>query len=212
MHGRTRCKFHGGKSVNGVNHPLFKHGRYATFFPKAITDRFIANKDDPNQTDLSNDIALLTTHIEDLIGNVYGEHAADAFPSMKKMLTQFHDAMGKGEIETMRAILDRMTAVCDRTEERESLWRDIKDLVENRRKLVETQRKWEIDMGRMLPVEKAQQFIILLSTVIRETCERHLSDRGLTHTILRDVSAGFRAALSGPARPLPSPDIRKPQP
>jgi len=188
----------------------FKHGRYTDFFPKEISDRFIRNSTDPKQTDRSNDIGLLTTHIEDLMRQTYSEKDADSFPSLRKLITAFNTAMVKGEIDEMRSLVEQMTVVMEKTVEREVIWEEIKDLVENRRKLVETQRKWEIDMGRMLPVEQAQHFMIGLAQIVKETCEHHISDLGLASTILRDVSAKFKAQFGGPVRSLTGPDIRRP--
>ena len=50
----------------------------------------------------------------------------------------------------------------------ENIWNRILSCMEARRRLVESQRKYEIDMGRMLSAEKAQQLIAGLCTIVTE--------------------------------------------
>lgn len=57
--GRTRCKFHGGKTLKGPASATYKTGRYSRYLGGALGDAYKHSLNDPKLLDLKESIAVL---------------------------------------------------------------------------------------------------------------------------------------------------------
>jgi len=62
-----RCRMHGGKSLKGVESPIYEHGRYSKYAPTSLQDK-IAELDNYNLLDLADELqtqrALIAQYLQ----------------------------------------------------------------------------------------------------------------------------------------------------
>ena len=64
---KGRCRWHGGKSLRGAEHPMAKHLRYSKYLPEALLARYQEARDDPQLLELRDEIALVDSRLIQLI-------------------------------------------------------------------------------------------------------------------------------------------------
>lgn len=177
-----RCNLHGGKSLAGIASPSFRTGRYSKHLPERLTARYHEAASDPDLLALREDIALIDARLADLLGRVdRGEPGAlwqavsDAWDTFRRKRggTQEQDAF----MALAQAIEDGMTDF--------EAWAEIHTILEQRRKLVESERKRLVEMRQMVTVEQAMTFV----AAIQESVRRHVTDRETLALIASDMAA-----------------------
>jgi hypothetical protein len=68
-----RCRLHGGLTPRGAASPHFKHGRYSRYLPTGLAGRHPAVRDDAELVSLRAAVGLLTAHIGELTGRLWGD-------------------------------------------------------------------------------------------------------------------------------------------
>ena len=83
--GRTRCRFHGGKTPRGQSSPHFRHGRYSKDLPTSLTARHeaLAAYD---VTNLVDNIRLADARISELLAGLEIASAADRTSAWQEIL------------------------------------------------------------------------------------------------------------------------------
>ena len=89
----------------------------------------------------------------------------------------------------------------------ENIWDRIHLCMEARRRLTESQRRYEIDMGRMLSADQARQWMAGLATIVREESLRFIIDTQVHRSFCMAVNSKFSALVSG----NPQSDIQRPR-
>lgn len=204
--GRRRCKFHGGRSVRGPAHYNYKDGRYSQYLPRSIHTQYAQACRDRNGNNLQDEIGVVTNRIGALLKEAYSNTTVVDFPGMKQSMVDLREAMNIGDVDKIRGILMTIDVAIEKGNEQSGHWKLILDTVEARRRLVDTQRKYDIDMGRMLPVAQAHQFMSTLGSIVKDTCEQHLKDGALARTICIQVYSKFQSIFAEPVTALPHPD------
>ncbi len=204
MKGKRRCRLHGGRSISGTATINWKDGRYAKYLPTDLLHRYKAHRRDRRANDLQDEIGLLTAHIDQLLQQAHSKGSVDACATNQKIIKELQKAIEANDKHLIVEVTTRLNAAINDGMERSAVWDKIVDRLESRRRLVDTQRKYEIDMGRMLPVEQAMQFMTTLATIVRQACESHLDDPSLSRRILVQINDQFQAIFSDPVSALPS--------
>lgn len=207
LKGRRRCRMHGGKTPCGSASPHFKTGRYSRYLPTDLRQRYAEHCRDRHGNNLQDEIGLLTSHIGELLRQAYQKGSANSFPRLKKLMVEINVAMKRDKLDKMHVLLIKMSEAIDGGMECSALWDKITERIESRRRLVDTQRKYDIDMGRMLPVEQAHQFMATLGIIVKEACEHHINDRVLSRTILIEINNKFQAVFGDPLQTRPNTNL-----
>ena len=74
--GATRCRMHGGKSLTGIAHPRFKHGKYVKHMPGRLTEKYEEARSDSELLAMREELSLIDARIKDLLES--GFTAAEA--------------------------------------------------------------------------------------------------------------------------------------
>lgn len=149
-----RCRMHGGSTPTGLALPQTKTGRYSKHLPTRLGERYEAALKDPDLLALRDEIALTDADIGRLLAQVEEEPPDDP--------EQFN------KWQTNQA----------------SIRRSIHELIENRRRLVETERKRLVDMQQMMTAEQAMMLLAAVEAVIR----KHVDDRNTLASIGADIA------------------------
>ena len=123
---------HGGRSLQGVDSPRFKTGRYSKCLPDRLVERYEEALNDAELTRLDNEIALVDARLQDVLERL------------------------RADGEAVAGGRDESTA-----------WGLILGLMEQRRKLVATERKHLADDERFIAIESLMVFMAALLEIIR---------------------------------------------
>lgn len=177
--GRERCRLHGGGQKRGIEHHNWKGGairsdrkehplrrdRLSTLLPKRLGDRFQAAAADPALLELDSDIALVDTRLEEILSQLETGEAGAAWDRVQRAFTAYCIS------QTPPAFAALEDAIEAGASERER-WAEVIELVDQRRKLVESQRKRLVEMKQMLLAEEAVNLMATLAAAVR----RHVTD------------------------------------
>ncbi len=185
MKGRTTCYHHGGSTPRGFALPQTKTGRHSKDLPTRLAGRYTASRNDPDLLNLSEEIALTDAFIEDArrgldhgeSGRLFTELKAawDALTAAQRAKDSDGVSQAIGEIGTL--IRHGVAAYAARNE--------AADLIERRRKLVDSEGKRRVAMQDTITSEKA---MLLISSLVAAV-NRHVDDRAIRIAIAADFGA-----------------------
>lgn len=152
--GHNVCYIHGGKSLVGVAHPGLKTGRYSKHLPTRLGERYEAALKDPDLLALRDEIALTDADIARILDALDEEQPDDPEERL-----HWH--------RTQEANRDRMQS-----------------LIEQRRRLVETERKRLVDLQQMMTAEQAMTLLAAVEAIVR----KRVHDRDILAAIGADIA------------------------
>jgi hypothetical protein len=170
--GEGRCHLHGGRSLKGVDHPAFEHGKYSKYsnIPDVLKTDYERFVQDEEILDLNADIALADSIINDLLSKINSHKESDHWYSlMTAAFTRLHQTHqidpSSQQLESL--IADLGVALYEGQEEREA-YKDIIKLQGEKRRLHDTELKRRIALHGMVKVERVRAFVKYVISVIRE--------------------------------------------
>jgi hypothetical protein len=174
---------HGGKIPQGVALPQTTHGRYSKHLPTRILATYDAAKADPDLLNLREDIAAVDGRIADVLSRVDTGESSQLWYELKATYTALQDANKAGDVAEARSLLSDLGQLIMRGHADYAAWSDVFRLIEQRRKLVDTERKRLSDMQQMITNEQA----VLLVTRVYDAVSRHVRDPAIHAAIAADL-------------------------
>lgn len=175
-----RCRLHGGKSLKGMASPQYKHGRYSKYMPARLMDAAQAASVDPELLSLRAEIGLVYARMADILKRVDTNESGQLWERVGEAFTEFEHARG-----TVREVpgLERLRAAIESGQTDYEAWHEVGLLIEQRRKLVETEQKRLIAMEQMITTERA----LLLVGAIVNIIKTRVNDANVLSAITEDV-------------------------
>ena len=179
-----RCRIHGGKSLAGPAAANFKTGRYSKYLPAHLKDRYEAATSDPDLLVLRDEIGLIDARVGELMGRIStGENAVtwailkDRFDELKKSIRAGDTAKTIASLNAVEVVVN--TAIGDYL-----VWGEIQNGLEQRRKLVESERKRLVEIQAFIDARAAMTLVASIVDVIR----RNVKDRRELSQITQELS------------------------
>jgi hypothetical protein len=179
-----KCRLHGGKSLSGMQAPSYKTGRYSKVLPARLASRYQEALSDGALLELREEISLVDARLADLISRVDSGESGEVWRLLRTMFAEFSKARSAGKIPEMTQALADIEALIVRGLADYSAWQDISQALEQRRKLVESERKRLVEMQQMITTEQA---MILMAAIV-DTIRRHVSDTSALAAISADIT------------------------
>lgn len=188
--GNGRCRMHGGNHPSGIASPHYKHGlrsKYLTAIPSRLGDQYTEARQREDLLELNNEVALLDTRLLDVLKRVeQGEHGApDAlWIALQGAFSKYRAAQAKGAAganESYEALLV-IENLIEQGVEDAIAWREVYGILEQRRKLVESERKRAVEQQEMLTNKEA----MLLFNALLSVVNAHVTDRDTKSKIQSD--------------------------
>jgi len=195
--GRDVCHIHGGKTPRGLDSPNTKTGRYSKDLPTRLMARYLEGQNDPDLLDLREEVALIDARIGDLLERVdtgeaganwrrvaseveRGQQAIQDYRSAVVSQDAKKMASGFKEVTDVLSSIGRITGagIGDY-----AAWDEIGKLVEQRRKLAESERKHQIELQQAITAERALLMIGAIGAIIA----KHVSDKSTINKIATDI-------------------------
>jgi hypothetical protein len=178
-----RCRMHGGLTPVGIESPHIRHGRYSADIPTRLAAKYQEARNDEELLVLRDEIALLDARLAEVLGRLdTGESGAlwKALAAIVGPLSRDFDQLKREEV---KAGLASASSLIARGIGDYAVWADLRALLDERRKLVESERKRLVDMQQMITSERA----MLLIAAITDTVLRHVADTGTRAAIAADI-------------------------
>jgi len=184
MKGSTKCFHHGGSTPKGMASPHFKTGRYSKYLPKRLLEDFANALGDQDLLALSSEISLLDARLGDLIRRVDTGESGEIWKALRDTYKALNQAREIGDTVTMGVALAEIGKLITRGHMDYANWREISILIEQRRRLVESERKRLIDLHQMV---RADKFMIFIQT-LADSVKRNVHDKDALAAIQNDIA------------------------
>lgn len=176
-----RCKLHGGASLSGVAAPAYRHGRYSKDIPARLAGRYGEAQTDADLLALRDDIALTDARLADVLTRVDRGETGALWKEAGWVLKELVDVID--EPVARRPALTRLRTVLTRGVADWAAWDEIAKLLEQRRRLVESERKRLVEMQQTITAEQAMAMMGAVVGIIRE----RVKDRDILAAISADI-------------------------
>ena len=183
--GMKVCQVHGGATPRGIASPHYKDGRYSKVLPTRLAARYMEAQRDPALLELREDVALLDARLADLLARVDTGESGAIWQSLAAARKEAIDAKQAGKQEEQAKALNTIMQLISQGHADYRAWGEVGAVLEQRRKLVESERKRLVEAQQTLTVEKAMLLIGAIGGIIKA----HVSDRTTLSKISADISA-----------------------
>ena len=163
-----RCRNHGGETPAGIASPNFKTGRYSKHLPTGLQDRYHAALEDDTLLTLTDEIALLDARLSQLIERVDTGEAGSLWKAAKGAFADLQLWMQTKNSELMSEALSELSGILGRGTSDYAAWESIQSTIQQRRALVESQRKREIELQLNLSIVSATEMATYLGLSIHK--------------------------------------------
>jgi hypothetical protein len=183
---------HGGKSVVGPASATFKDGRYSKVLPARLLARYHEATQDQELLALRSEIALIDSRLSDVLGRVDTGESSRVWKALGEAYGKLKTAQLLGDEVGERYAVAALGSLIVSGHSDWAAWADVRQLIQERKALVESERKYMIEAQYMIAVDQAMSTMGLLVDAVR----RHVTDQDA----LRAITDEF-ARLTG----IPSP-------
>lgn len=192
-----RCWLHGGKTPKGLASPNLKHGRYSKDLPTRLAARYEAATTDPDLLALQAEIALIDARLGDLLGRVDTGEAGIHWKVATKAFADLQIALDTQDPVALARSMQTLQGSLRSGMGDYAAWNEVYNLVDHRRRLVESERKRQIEAQQVLPLDRAMLVISALVDIVR----RHVTDQDQILAIGADVGKLLTVNVSGTVDP-----------
>lgn len=187
--GRMRCPRHGGKSLSGPEHHWFKNGKYSQVLRRDLLFDYVASLESETLYSQDDELAIYDARLKQLQRQINKSREWDLMLHDLQTLSselwivvnqaQEEESEGlddetKARLRDIQASLNQM--MLEIVQEKRQ-WEEFYFVTEARRKLIESERKRELDSQRMMTEQQAQVLLsVLINAVRKHVPEPHVRD------------------------------------
>ena len=200
--GREFCKFHGGHAPSGLAHPRVQQalaagkvgGRFSKNMPTRMKQAYLEQLNDQDWLQLQDDNALLVARTLDLLGRTSIGESLALWQKLSNAYKAMTDASHDGQRSEAAKHLNELGSLINQGLADSYTWREISTTLEQRRKLVETQRRLDQDKGRNITAERALLWIGAIMQSLSSTLSDEL-DQQTANKILGAIGEDLNRLL-----------------
>jgi hypothetical protein len=174
---------HGGSSLSGLASPSLKTGRYSKHLPERLAGRYGEALADPNLLELRDEIALVGTRLGELVEHLDTGESLRHWQSVQAAHRDIAAAIRISDKALLRAGLSALDTAVEAGLDNYATWKEIVDLTEARRKLVESEQKRLVAMQQMITSEQAMILLAVLTNIVR----KHVTDPNVLAAISTEL-------------------------
>jgi hypothetical protein len=181
--GMAVCRFHGGKTPRGPASKTFQTGRYSKFLPARLLARYREAEADPELTSLRSELALVDARLMDLLTRVHTGESVALWRALRKAYRALKLSQRAGDVGKMKDAFAAMESHLESATADTEAWAEIHTLVEQRRKLADTESRRLLTLQQMITCESA----MVLVGVVVEIVTQHIADQRVLSNIVVDL-------------------------
>jgi hypothetical protein len=169
-----RCRLHGGATPRGLASPQFKHGKYSQDLQGlSLAEMYREAREDDELADVRDEIALLEARTRELLRRLGGGEGRAGWVEAAALMSRFRAANQRGDVPRQIECLDALERSLGQGVEDYDLWDEISRTIERRTRLLEAEARRQVQLGQMIPAEKAY----LLVTALLDAVRTHVKDQ-----------------------------------
>ena len=191
VRGRTRCRLHGGATLQGMASATYRGKGYSQSVPKHLKDIYEAHYNDPEPLSLYKEIALCNTRIEDLLTQISGR-SGDCIEQVSEAFFAFQKAFKADELE---GELDDLEKAIRRLKRDRSTWQEIREEKASKTRLVGVAQKVEFAEGRAMSMEALTTIQSEILNLMRNTVFGWEGKVVRPHVFLQEFQTAFSRRL-----------------
>jgi hypothetical protein len=158
---------HGGKTPTGMALPQFKDGRHSKYLPARLSSRYAEALSDGALLELRAEVALVDARLADVLGRVDTGESGALWQSLMEARGELIAAKRSGSTIEQAKWINAILDLIGRGHTDYRAWSEVGSLLEQRRKLVESERKRLVEAQQTLTVEKAMLLIGAIGGIIK---------------------------------------------
>lgn len=186
-----RCRNHGGQSLRGVASPSWEGKGRSQYLPDALGDRMDDFMKDPNIASVREDLALADVRLSMKLEQMETAETGERWEKLEEKVDVLSDALTEGDTDTASAALSEIQEIVKEGAEAEESWDEVFDIMEQKRKLAETENKRIKASSNTLTVEEASMLVDVMVSLMQDVAERY----DLPNQALRDINEATRDLL-----------------
>lgn len=175
-------------SLVGPANPAYRDGRYSKYMPKRLLDQYERAANDGDLLQLRDEVAVVDTRLAELFTRLDTGETGAAWSKAMEQYAALQDAIAAGDAALLKASLDAMGGSLRRGQAGYHAWHEVAELLDLRRKLVESERKRLVQLSQMVTAEQAMVLVIAVTKLVKE----YVDDQ----RALVAISDGIRRLLS----------------
>jgi hypothetical protein len=177
-----RCKKHGGNTPSGVASHAFKTGKSSKYLPTRLLERYEEALGDETLMDMTEDLAVIDARLSDLYIQLDEGGGGEIFKIAQEAFASFNAASQDGDTQAMRENLRRLGTALNDGAKDSYLWTEIRQLQEQRRKIILSTAKHLQLTNQTITVTKVN----LLISALLDSVRRNVADKQLLGRISAD--------------------------
>lgn len=183
MKGSKRCRMHGGASLKGIASPAFKHGRYSKTLPPRLLEHYNTAVQDQELLSVREDIALVDARLADLLKRVDTGESGKLWELARKATDDLRMAMNNENYGGVSLAVDKLDRLIGSGLTDHAAWSNLLIILDQRRRLVESEQKRLVAMEQMITSEQA----MMLIAGILDSLKQNIKDRHVLNAINADL-------------------------
>lgn len=164
-------------------------GRYAASLKGRLLDLYQAALRDEVMLELRDEIALIDSRTKLLLEEIDTYQTSVSAAEISKMAERGLELMDSGDYDAATGVFNDLLEQSEKTAKTASAWDKLADVLAQRRVFVESERRYQLDAKRMIPIEK----VIMLMARVAESVRAHVKDE----LAIRSVAADIERLLNG---------------
>jgi hypothetical protein len=188
--GREVCYYHGGRTPRGFALPQTKTGRWSKDLPTRLAAHYDASLTDEELLCLRDDISLLDARMHDILTSLGDGDTRKLWEDLHQAWDAYEYAAFEKDTDKAKKALTDIGRIIKRGHAIYASWSEVYGVTDQRRKLVESERKRLVELQAVITVERLMLLITAIAGVVRE----HVDDRdklnAIQYGIQRLISTG----------------------
>lgn len=172
--------------------PQYKHGKYSLYAPARLKERAAIMENDPGILELKGEIGLIDARIGDLLQRVDSGESGEVWRELQSLYRSLTDAQVNKDVEAAGIALRELGNTIRRGHMDYRAWAEVQRMIEQRRRLVESERKRIVDLKLNINVQEA----MIYGDALSEAVLKNVHDRSTLQAIAKD----FESILEGAHR------------
>ena len=183
--GATRCRMHGGKTPRGHALPQTTTGRYSKDLPTRLAARYEEARTDPDLLNLNAEIHLTYALMTEALRGMDQGEAGRLWSDLRASWEALQEANRQRDGDAAKQALAEIGRLIARGVADHAARAEVLEIVERRRKLVESEAKRRTAMQQMITAER----LMVLVSAVTDVVMRHVDDPRQRAAIAADIGA-----------------------
>ncbi len=171
-----RCNLHGGKSLRGIFHPNFRHGRFSTALPDQLARRFKESHFDPQILQFQTEIELLDARQIELTERLRAGQSDGLLNRLRDKWREFESAAKSKDTAAAEMALREIGSAINAGADYGECWEELNLAIARRATMVERELRRLEKLGNFIAAADVIALFTLLGSEIRSRVDANSAE------------------------------------